>query len=169
MSFQAAAIMAVGSSLLGAGAAIDSGKAQQVANDFNASVSKRNARVAEQQADLIRLNSQFDIQTLLSAVGEIQAQQERALTFNGWDADTGTGLMLQLESAAKIDNDIATIEYNSALQQAQALESAVQDRLQADLSTLYGKQARRASQFAAAGSLLSGGTKAATLSGMAPS
>lgn len=165
--FMIAAGLAAGSSLLGAGAAIDSGKAQQVAYDFNSNVNKRNALVAESQADIIKRSAQLDIERLKNAFGELQAQQERALSFNGWDADSGTGLALQLETAAAVDNDIANLEYNSALAQAQSMEAAVQEKIQGDLNKLYGKQARRASEFAATGSLLSGATQAATLAGMA--
>jgi hypothetical protein len=166
MSFEAAAILAVGSSLLGAGAAIDSGKSQQVALEFNARVNERNAVLGEQKAEVIKRESQLSIQELKGRYAEFQGLQERTLAMNGWDADTGTGLQLQLEAATAADQDIANTQYNAAIAQAQALEGAVQERIQGDLNRLYGRQAVRESQYRAAGTLLSGATKAATLYGM---
>jgi hypothetical protein len=165
--FTIAAIATVGSSLLGAGAAIDSGKSQQVALEFNAKVNERNAVIGEQQAEVIKRESELNIQDLKGRYAEFRAMQERTMAMNGWDADTGTGLQLQLESAAAADSDVANLRYNAAIAQAQALEGAVQERIQADLNVLYGKQAVRESQYRAAGTLLSGGSKAATLYGMA--
>ena len=164
--FTIAAIATAGSSLLGAGAAIDSGKSQQVALEFNARVNERNAVIGEQQADVIKRESELNIQDLKGRYSEFQAMQERTLAMNGWDADTGTGLQLQLEAAASADADIANLRYNAAIAQAQALEGAVQERIQADLNVLYGKQAVRESQYRAAGTLLSGASKSATLYGM---
>jgi len=167
MSFEAAAILAVGSSLLGAGAAIDSGKSQQVALEFNANVNERNAVIAEQRAEVIKRESDLNVQDIKGRYAEFQAMQERTLAMNGWDADTGTGLQLQIEAASAADQDIANLQYNTAIAQAQVLEGAVQERIQADLNRLYGKQAVRESEYRAAGTLLSGATKAATLYGMA--
>ena len=167
MSFEAAAILAVGSSLLGAGAAIDSGKSQQVALEFNANVNERNAVIAEQRAEVIKRESDLNVQDIKGRYAEFLAMQERTLAMNGWDADTGTGLQLQIEAASAADQDIANLQYNTAIAQAQVLEGAVQERIQADLNRLYGKQAVRESEYRAAGTLLSGATKAATLYGMA--
>jgi|DEB0MinimDraft_10_1074344.scaffolds.fasta_scaffold01436_4 hypothetical protein len=167
MSFEAAAILAVGSSLLGAGAAIDSGKSQQVALEFNANVNERNAVIAEQRAEVIKRESDLNVQDIKGRYAEFRAMQERTLAMNGWDADTGTGLQLQIEAASAADQDIANLQYNTAIAQAQVLEGAVQERIQADLNRLYGKQAVRESEYRAAGTLLSGATKAATLYGMA--
>jgi len=167
MSFEAAAILAVGSSLLGAGAAIDSGKSQQVALEFNANVNERNAVIAEQRAEVIKRESDLNVQDIKGRYAEFQAMQERTLAMNGWDADTGTGLQLQIEAASAADQDIANLQYNTAIAQAQVLEGAVQERIQADLNRLYGKQAVRESEYRVAGTLLSGATKAATLYGMA--
>lgn len=166
MSFEAAAILAVGSSLLGAGAAIDSGKSQQVALEFNANVNERNAVIAEQRAEVIKRESDLNVQDIKGRYAEFRAMQERTLAMNGWDADTGTGLQLQIEAASAADQDIANLQYNTAIAQAQVLEGAVQERIQADLNRLYGKQAVRESEYRAAGTLLSGATKAATLYGM---
>lgn len=160
------AILAAGASLLGAGAAIDSGKSQQVALEFNARVNERNAVLGEQKAEVIKRESQLGIQELKGRYAEFQALQERTLAMNGWDADTGTGLQLQLEAAAAADQDIANTQYNSAIAQAQALEGAVQERIQGDLNRLYGRQAVRESQYRAAGTLLGGAQKTATLAGM---
>jgi hypothetical protein len=165
--FMIAAGLTAGASLLGAGAAIDSGKSQQVALEFNAKVNERNAVLGEQQAEVVKRESELSIQQLKGRYAEFQAMQERTLAMNGWDADTGTGLQLQLEAAAAADEDIANTRYNAAIAQAQLLEGAVQERIQGDLNRLYGRQAVRESQYRAAGTLLGGAAKSATLYGMA--
>lgn len=140
----AAAAASFGSSLLASKGASDSGKAQQVAYDFNARVQERNALVAITEADTIGLLSEQTVQDIRGKYKEFQGRQERTLAMNGWDADTGTGLQLQLEGAYDAETDVANQRYNTAVTQAALLEQATQDRISADLQRLYGSQIGRA-------------------------
>lgn len=163
----AAAVGTVGSSLLAGKGQSDSGKAQQVAYDFNARVQERNALVAITEADTIGLLSEQTVQDIRGKYKEFQGRQERTLAMNGWDADTGTGLQLQLEGAYDAETDVANQRYNTAVTQAALLEQATQDRISADLQRLYGSQARREGQYRSGTTLLSGLTRGAQLIGMA--
>jgi hypothetical protein len=153
----------VGSSLLSAKASLESGKAQQRANEFNAQVQERNALVSEQEAELLRKKSELDIQSFQQDFDRLQASTMQAFRYNGFVATGGTPLKVAMENARQADEEIAMRRYNAAIGQQQILESATEARMQADLNRLYGRQARQASYYQAAGSLLSGASRAAQI------
>ena len=156
-----------GSSLLSARAAIQSGKAQQRANEFNAQVQERNAKVSEQQADLIQKKSELDIQRFQQDFNRLQAATMQAFRYNGFVATGGTPLKVAMENARQADEEIAMRRYNAAIGEQQALESATESRMQADLNRLYGRQARTASYYQAGSTLLSGASRGAQIQAMA--
>lgn len=155
------------SSLLSAKSALESGKAQQRANEFNAQVQERNAKVSEQQAELIRQKSELDIQRFQSNFDRLQATTQQAFRYNGFVATGGTPLKVAMENAREADEEIAARRYNASVGQQQALESATESRMQADLNRLYGRQARTASYYQAAGSLLGGASQGAQIKAFA--
>jgi hypothetical protein len=158
---------AAGSSLLSAKAALESGKAQQRANEFNAQVQERNAKVAEQEAELLRKKSELDIQRFAQDFDRLQASTQQAFRYNGFVATGGTPLKVAMENARQADEEIAMRRYNAAIGQQQALESATEARMQADLNRLYGRQARTASYYQAGSTLLSGASRGAQIKAMA--
>lgn len=157
----------VGSSLLSAKAALESGKAQQRANEFNAQVQERNAKVAEQEAEQLKTASELQIQDFSESFDKLQASTMQAFRYNGFVATGGTPLRVALENARQADEEIAMRRYNAAIGQQQALESATQSRMQANLNRLYGNQARQASYYQAGSTLLSGASRAASIQAFA--
>jgi hypothetical protein len=158
---------AAGSSLLSAKAALESGKAQQRANEFNAQVQERNAKVAEQEAEQLRIGSELQIQDFAKSFDRLQASTQQAFRYNGFVATGGTPLRVAMENARQADEEIAMRRYNAAIGQQQALESASQSRMQADLNRLYGRQARQASYYQAGSTLLSGASQGAQIKAFA--
>jgi len=158
---------AAGSSLLLAKAALESGKAQQRANEFNAQVQERNAKVAEQEAEQLRIGSELQIQDFAKSFDRLQASTQQAFRYNGFVATGGTPLRVAMENARQADEEIAMRRYNAAIGQQQALESASQSRMQADLNRLYGRQARQASYYQAGSTLLSGASQGAQIKAFA--
>lgn len=156
-----------GSSLLSAKAALESGKAQQRANEFNAQVQERNAKVAEQQAEQLRISSELQIQDFSKSFSRLQSSTMQAFRYNGFVATGGTPLRVALENAREADAEIAARRYNATVGQQQALESATESRMQASLNRMYGQQARQASYYQAAGSLLSGASRGAQIQSFA--
>jgi len=148
--------LVAGSSLLSARSAVQQGAAASAAGRFNASMSERNARVAEQQAEQIKRSSEFDINRFRDNFSELQATSEQAFRYNGFVATGGTPLQVLLDNAREADEEIAMRRYNAAIGQQQALESAAEQRLQGRLQRMQGESARRASYYQAAGSLLGG-------------
>ena len=156
-----------GSSLLSAKAALESGKAQQRANEFNAQVQERNAQVAEQEAEQLRMSSELQIQDFSKSFDRLQASTMQAFRYNGFVATGGTPLRVAMENAQQADEEIAMRRYNAAIGQQQALESATQSRMQANLNRLYGSQARQASYYQAGSTLLSGASQGAQIKAFA--
>ncbi len=150
----------VGSSLLSAKASLEAGKAQQRANEFNAQVQERNAQVAEQQAETIKKKSALEIQRFQEDFNRLQAATMQAFRYNGFVATGGTPLKVAMENARQADEEIAMRRYNAAIGEQQALESATESRMQADLNRLYGSQARQASYYQAGSTLLGGASRA---------
>ena len=78
-------------------------------------------------------------------------------------ADTGTPLKVALANAQQADEEVATMRYNAKVGKQELKEQGVQQRMQANLNRMYGRNAARAGKFQAMGSLLSGGYKYATM------
>ena len=144
----------VGGGLLSASSALQQGAAAKASAQFNAQISERNARLAEQQAEQLKRASEFDIQRFRDDFSELQASSAQAFRYNGFIATGGTPLQVLLENAREADEEIALRRYNAAIGQQQALESATEQRLQARLQRMQGSQAQRAGYFQAASSLL---------------
>lgn len=155
--------LVAGSSLLSARSAVQQGAAAKAAGEANAMMGERNARIAEQQAEQIKRSAEFDVNRFRSNFGELNATAATAYRFNGFVASEGTPALQLIENARQADEEIYTMRYNAATQSQQALESATESRLQAKLDRMRGSQAQRASYYQAAGSLLRGGTKIATM------
>jgi hypothetical protein len=91
----------------------------------------------------------------------------QAFRYNGFVATGGTPLKVAMENARQADEEIAMRRYNAAIGQQQALESATEARMQADLNRLYGAQASQASYYQAGSTLLSGASRGAQIQAMA--
>lgn len=152
-----------GSSLLSARSAIAEGTAARTAGEFNAQMSERSAKIAEQQAEQIKRASEFDIARFREDFSDIQASTGTAFRYNGFIATSGTPLQVLLDNAQEADEEIALRRYNASIDQQAALESATEQRLAARLERMRGAQAQRAGYFRAASSLLSAGSKIAQM------
>ena len=152
-----------GNSLLSARAAVQEGVAARRAGEFNARMSERSAKIAEQQAEQIKRASEFDIARFREDFSDIQASTATAFRYNGFVATGGTPLQVLLDNAYEADQEIALRRYNASIDEQAALESATEQRLAARLDRMRGAQAQRAGYFRAASSLLSAGSKIAQM------
>lgn len=150
------AAVAVGGSLLSARATLQAGKAQQNAANFNALVSERNAMKAEQEGEQIRLKSEQDILAFSRNFNRLQASTQQSFRYNGFVATSGTPLRVALENAQQADEEIAARRYNAEVAQLQASESALEQRMAADLERMTGAAAAKAARTQAMGTLLQG-------------
>jgi len=158
---------AAGSALLSAKAALDAGKAQQRASEFNAAVNERNAQIAEQEGEQLKLASELQIRDFSKSFDRLQASTMQAFRYNGFVATGGTPLRVALENAKQADEEIAMRRFQASIGQQQAAESATAERMQAGLNRMYGQQARKASYYQAGSSLLSGASRAGQIQAFA--
>lgn len=137
------------------------GKMQQEANEYNAKVAERNAKVARVSKEIKRVNTDKQIEDFKKDFEDFQGAVSQAYRVNGFRADTGTPLVMAIENAYEAEKEIAIQQYNSRIEQAQLEETAIQGGMSADLSRMYGQQARTAGKYNAYSSLLGGATQLA--------
>ena len=125
------------------------GKASMQAAEYNKKVRDRNARVAEQEADLreraagrevVRFRKQFD---------KLQARAGTAYRKSGVLATTGTPLDVLRESADEAEEDIQTLRLTAATEAGRMRQQGVNQRLAGQLTLLEGRQQKLASDISA--------------------
>tara|TARA_B100001093_G_scaffold408819_1_gene397732 strand:- start:43 stop:531 length:489 start_codon:yes stop_codon:yes gene_type:complete len=160
---QFAVPLLIASTAVSAIGAIQAGKDQKRAYDYNAQINERNAKANDQAADQLVLQNEVDVKRFRNDFDDLQASTSQAFRYNGWMADTGTPLKVALANAQQADEEVATMRYNAKVGKQELKEQGVQQRMQANLNRMYGRNAARAGKFQAMGSLLSGGYKYATM------
>ena len=135
----------------------EQGKQEQRVHDFNAEVSDRNAKVAEIESEQIKRVSDFEIAEWNKEVNRLQDSQRLAYGKLGWQM-SGSPLAVMADTANRIEEEKNIRTYNAAVSSDRKIEEGVQHRLQGQLSTLYGQQARAAGSMKARTSLLGSAT-----------
>ena len=135
------------------GAAI-SASAQSASANFNQQVAERNAGIAEQQGEQTRLASELQIEEFKDSFRSLQSRIEAQQYSSGVEVGTGTALDILIANAEQADQEIANRRFNAASGQRAAEDSAVQMRLQGQLSQMQGRQARIGTFVGAGTSLL---------------
>lgn len=107
-----------------------------------------NAAVAEDQANLEILSAGAREAAIRRSARRLQGQQLTALAASGGDISSGSALDVLKDSAVEAELDALTARYEGQLQ-------ARSQRQGAKLARMQGKQARTASYFSAASSMLS--------------
>ena len=120
------------------------GRAAMQTAEYNKKIRDRNARVAEQEADLrervggrevLRFRKQFD---------KLQARAGTAYRKSGVLATTGTPLDVLRESADEAEEDIQTIRLTAATDAGRMRQQGVNQRLAGQLTLLEGRQQKLA-------------------------
>ena len=153
----APAISAIGTVVSVAGQ-IQAGKDAKAAHDYNAQVADRNALVAEQQAEQLRLREEVQIVQFRKDFRKFSDAQAQAFRYNGWVASDGTPLKVALASAAEAEQEVSARRYNAALGEQALEESALEQRMSGNLQRMYVRRAQTAGFVGAGQSLLSGGS-----------
>lgn len=153
----------IASTAVSAIGAVQAGKDQKRAYEYNAKVNERNAEANEQAAKQLILQNEVDVVSFRNDFDDLQAASSQAFRYNGWIADTGTPLKLALANAQEADEEVATMRYNAKVGKQELEEQGLQQRMQANLNRMYGRNAARAGRTKAFGSLLSGAYQYATL------
>ena len=146
----------VGGSYMAYKGAKKAGKMEQQAQEFNAKVAERNAKVSRLAKEQVKKQTEIDILDFKKDFMNFQRVTAQMYRVNGFVAETGTPLQVMLDNAYESEKEIAVIKHNSSIEQARLEEQAIQGGMQADLSRAYGSSAKQAGKYAGYGSLLSG-------------
>lgn len=155
LAYAGIAASAAGTGLAAYGAA-QSASAQSAAANYQAAVAANNALIAKQQAQATTQAGDITASNTLMAAGQRTASIRAAAAASGVDADTGTPVSLQSDSAKLGMLDALTVRNNAARQAYSQQAAAVGDTAQSQLYSAEATQAQTAGQIGAFGSLLSG-------------
>ncbi len=132
---------------------------------YNQSVQERNALIAEQEAQRLEQQKEFDIARFDQQFTQLQGQTKTAIYKSGVEL-SGSGLRIMRYNAeqAEIEKDI--LDYNSKVAQSQKLEEANFARMKGQVARMEAKQAQLGYYAAAGQSLMSmGGGSSSTTQG----
>ena len=121
---------------------------------YNQNVQNRNATIAEQEAEAIEKQNEFDIARFDQQFTQLQGQTKTAVLFSGAEL-SGSGLNVLRYNAqqAEIEKDI--LDYNSKVAQSQKIEQANFARIQGTIARREGKIAQLGYYAKAGESLMS--------------
>jgi len=132
---------------------------------YNQSVQERNATIAEQEAQRLEQQNEFDIARFDQQFTQLQGETKTAIYKSGVTLE-GSGLRIMRYNAeqAEIEKDI--LDYNSKVAQSQKLEEANFARMKGQVARMEAKQAQLGYYAAAGQSLMSmGGGSSSTTQG----
>lgn len=151
MSWQMAVVGALGAAQV---------QQQGAIGKYNQGIQERNAQVAEQQAEQIDKQKEFDIAQFDKEFVKLEGSQRVASAKSGI-AFSGTTLRIQRANAEEAQLQREIIEYNSKVAKSQALERANMFRVQ-------GQMARQQARMAQLQTITSTGTSLLTMSSGSP-
>ena len=141
MSWQMAVVGAIGAAQY---------QQQGAIGKYNQSVANRNAQVAEQEAERLEQQLEFDLARFDQQFLQLQGQTKTRILKSGAEL-SGTGLKILRSNAeqAEIEKDI--LDYNSKVAQSKKLEEA-------NFARIKGTIARQSARLAQIGTIASTGT-----------
>lgn len=119
---------------------------QSAAGKYNQSVQNRNAQIAEQEAQQIEKQKEFDIARFDQKFAQLQGQTTTRIVKTGADL-SGTGLRVLRANAEQAEIERNTIEYNSQVAAAQRREAGNLYRIQGQFAAQQGRQAAISTLF----------------------
>ena len=123
---------------------------QNAAGKYNQSIQNRNAQIADQEAQQIEKQKEFDLQRFDQNIQQLEGQTITRIAKTGADF-SGTGLRILRNNAEQAEVEKNVITYNSKVAAAQRREAGNMFRIQ-------GQFARQAGRAAAISTLVSAGT-----------
>ena len=122
-------------------ASIAAASQASAAGKYNQAVQERNARVAEQEAEGLEKQKEFDLARFDQQFSQLQGETKTAILKSGVEL-SGSGLNVIRYNAeqAEIEKDI--LDYNSKVKQSQKLEEANFARMSGNMARMEAKQAQ---------------------------
>ena len=121
-----------------AGTSVLAGRQASAAGKYNQAVQNRNAIIAEQEAQQIENQKEFDIAQLDKQFIQLQGQTKTRILFSGADlSGSGLRILRQNVEQAEIEKDI--IEYNAEIGKARKFEEANFARISGEVAKQQAK------------------------------
>ena len=119
---------------------IAAGRQASATGKYNQAVQNRNAQVAEQEAQRLEQQNEFDIARFDQQFTQLQGETKTAILFSGAEL-SGSGLRIMKYNAeqAEIEKDILT--YNSKVAQSQKMEEANFARMSGQMAKMQARSA----------------------------
>lgn len=130
------------------------GKAQAAAHQFNSDIAYRNYEYSLIEAQQRKFVDDLQILDFIDEQEKLLDAVQMSQSSNGWVATSDTPLKVMMANAMDMDEDLRNMAYKSGVAQTQIKEQGIQDKLQSQLSSMYGQQARAAGRMNSMTSLL---------------
>ena len=147
MSWQMAAVGALGAIQF---------RQQGAAGKYNQAVQERNAKIAEQEAQIIEDKLELDLTRFDEQFQKLQGQTTTAILKSGAEL-SGSGLRVLRYNAEQAELEKDIMEYNAKIGQARKFEEA-------NFARISGNIARQQARMAQVGTLFQTGTSLLTMS-----
>ena len=108
---------------------------------YNQSIQERNATIAEQEAERLEQQKEFDIARFAQQFVQLQGQTKTAIYKSGVTLE-GSGLRVMRYNAEQAEIEKNILDYNSKVAQSQKLEEANFARMSGQMARMEAKQAQ---------------------------
>ena len=147
MSWQMAVVGAIGAAQY---------QQQGAIGKYNQAVANRNAQVAEQEAERLEQQLEFDLARFDQQFAQLQGQTKTRILKSGAEL-SGSGLRILRSNAEQAEIEKNVLDYNSKVAQSKKLEEA-------NFARIKGTMARQSAKLAQIGTLASTGTSLLAMS-----
>lgn len=135
---------------------ISQGQSQKAMAEYNATISRNNAMVAEENVREAQRAGAMQEQQQRVKMATLLGEQRTGFGASGIDVNTGTAKKVQTSSASLGYQDLLTIRENTKAKRKQLRQQAVDFTNQANLELMRGSSAQSASNMGAMSSFLDG-------------
>lgn len=151
ISTATAVVSTAASTALGVTSSIQSGKAQKAQYEYQAAVDRKNAQIAQSNADMKRQEGIEEARTQRIKTLQAVGSQQAAMAANGFDATSGTNLDIIEDTSAQGELDALTKQYNKETEALAYETSANNYSNQANLDSMAGQNAYKSGMLNAVG------------------
>ena len=132
--------MAVALPYVAVGLGVMQASQQNAAGKYNQSIQNRNAQIADQEAQQIEKQNEFDLQRFDQNFNQLQSQATTRILKSGVEL-SGSGLRVLRANAEQAEVEKNVITYNSKVAAAQRREAGNMFRISGQFARQQGKQA----------------------------
>lgn len=139
------------STTMGVVSSVQSGKAQKAQYEYQAAVDRKNAEIAQSNADMKRQEGIEEARTQRIKTLQAVGSQQAAMAANGFDATSGTNLDIIEDTSAQGELDALTKQYNKETEALSYETTANNYSNQANLDSMAGQNAYKTGMLNAVG------------------